>query len=50
MSLMPFKIIKSMTKEEALEIIGGDLSIWGVSGDDPRCGPPKLESKKGENN
>ena len=41
---------KSMTKEEALEIIGGDLSIWGVFGDDSRCGPPKLESKKGENN
>ena len=44
------KTKKPMTKEEALEIIGGDLSIWGVSGDDPRCGPPKLEAKKGENN
>ena len=41
---------KPMTKEEALKIIGGDLSLWGVSGDDPRCGPPKLEAKKGENN
>ena len=44
------KSSKSMTKEEALKIIGGDLSLWGVSGDDPRCGPPKLEAKKGENN
>ena len=42
------KSSKSMTKEEALKIIGGDLSLWGVSGDDPRCGPPKLEAKKGE--
>ena len=41
---------KPMTKEEALKIIGGDLSLWGVSGGDPRCGPPKLEPKKGENN
>ena len=41
---------KPMTKEEALKIIGGDLSLWGVSGGDPRCGPPKLEAKKGENN
>ena len=41
---------KSMTKEQALKIIGGDLSLWGVSGDDSRCGPPKLEAKKGENN
>ena len=41
---------KPMTKEEALKIIGGDLSLWGVSGDNPRCGPPKLEAKKGENN
>ena len=32
---------KSMTKEEALKIIGGSLDLWGVSGDDPRCGPPK---------
>ena len=32
---------KSMTKEEALEIIGGSLDLWGVSGDDSRCGPPK---------
>ncbi len=37
---------KSTTKEEALKIIGGDLDLWGVSGDDPRCGPPKLELKK----
>ena len=41
---------KPMTKEEALKIIGRALSLWGVSGDDPRCGPPKLEAKKGENN
>ena len=41
---------KPMTKEEALKIIGGDLSLWGVSGDDSRCDPPKLEVKKGENN
>tara|TARA_B100000686_G_C16006023_1_gene578999 strand:- start:206 stop:532 length:327 start_codon:yes stop_codon:yes gene_type:complete len=32
---------KSMTKEEALKIIGGNLDLWGVSGDDSRCGPPK---------
>ena len=32
---------KSMTKEEALEIIGGSLDLWGISGDDSRCGPPK---------
>ena len=32
---------KSMTKEEALKIIGGSLDLWGVSGGDPRCGPPK---------
>ena len=36
---------KSITKEQALKIIGGDLALWGVSGDDPRCGPPKLEKK-----
>ena len=36
---------KSMTKEQALKIIGGDLALWGVSGDDPRCGPPKFEKK-----
>ena len=32
---------KSMTKEEALKIIGGILDLWGVSGDDSRCGLPK---------
>ena len=32
---------KSMTKEEALEIINGSLDLWGVSGDDSRCGLPK---------
>ena len=32
---------KSMTKEEALKIIGGNLDLWGVSGDDSRCGLPK---------
>ena len=32
---------KSMTKEEALKIIGGSLDLWGVPGDDPRCGLPK---------
>ena len=32
---------KSMTKEEALKIIGGSLDLWGVSGDDQRCGHPK---------
>ena len=32
---------KYMTKEEALKIIGGNLDLWGVSGDDSRCGPPK---------
>jgi len=37
---------KSMTKEKALEIIGGSLDLWGIAGDDPRCGPPKLELKK----
>ena len=36
---------KSITKEQALKIIGGDLALWGVSGDDPRCGPPKFEKK-----
>ena len=53
---------KSMTKEEALEIIGGSLDLWGFSGDDPRCGPPKenieaelkamryLDKKKGNYN
>ena len=39
---------KSMTKEEALEIIGGDLGLWGISGDDPRCGLSQLEAKKGK--
>ena len=36
---------KSITKEQALKIIGGDLALWGVSGDDRRCGPPKFEKK-----
>ena len=36
---------QSLTNEEALEIVGGNLDLWGVSGDDPRCGP-KLELKK----
>ena len=39
---------KSMTKEEALKIVGGDLAVWGVFGDDSRCGPPQLEAKKGK--
>ena len=42
------KTKKPMTKEKALEIIGGDLGLWGISGDDPRCGPPQLEAKKGK--
>ena len=42
------KTRKPMTKEEALEIIGGDLGLWGISGDDPRRDPPQLEAKKGK--
>ena len=42
------KTKKPITKEEALEIIGGDLGLWRISGDDPRCGLPQLEAKKGK--
>ena len=41
---------KSMTKEEALEIIGGDLRIFGLAGEDALQGPPKFKKKIGKNN
>ena len=39
------------SREEALEIIGGDLNLWGVGGNDALKGPPKFNiNKKGEIN
>ena len=41
----------SMTKEEALKIIGGDLSLWGSAGKDALNGPPKIQNDRdGEDN
>ncbi len=45
------KTKKQMSQEEALEIIGGDLNLWGVGGNDALKGPPKFNiNKKGEIN
>ncbi len=45
------KTKKQMSQEEALEIIGGDLNLWGVSGSEALKGPPKFNiNKKGDIN
>tara|TARA_B100000965_G_C19124563_1_gene554723 strand:- start:167 stop:472 length:306 start_codon:yes stop_codon:yes gene_type:complete len=45
------KTKKQMSQEEALEIIGGDLNLWGVGGNDALKGPPKFNiNKKGDIN
>ena len=45
------KTKKQMSQEEALEIIGGDLNLWGVSGSEAIKGPPKFNiNKKGDIN
>ena len=42
---------QQMSEEEALKIIGGDLNLWGVGGNDALKGPPKFNiNKKGEIN
>ena len=40
------KTKKQMSQEEALEIIGGDLNLWGVGGSEALKGPPKFNIKK----
>ena len=50
-----YNLLKSskqqMSEEEALKIIGGDLNLWGVGGNDALKGPPKFNiNKKGEIN
>jgi len=43
------KTKKKMSQEEALKIIGGDLNLWGVAGNEALKGPPKFNiNKKGE--
>ena len=45
------KTKKQMSQEEALKIIGGDLNLWGVGGNDALKGPPKFNiNKKGDIN
>ena len=45
------KTRKQMSKEEALKIIGGDLNLWGLAGDEALKGPPNFNiNKKGEIN
>ena len=45
------KTKKQMSQEEALEIIGGDLNLWGVGGNDALKGPPNFNiNKKGDKN
>ncbi len=40
-----------MSEEEALKIIGGDLNLWGVGGNDALKGPPNFNiNKKGDKN
>ena len=42
---------QQMSEEEALKIIGGDLNLWGVGGNDALKGPPKFNiNKKGDKN
>ncbi len=42
---------QQMSEEEASKIIGGDLNLWGVGGNDALKGPPKFNiNKKGEIN
>ena len=45
------KTKKQMSQEEALEIIGGDLNLWGVGGSEALKGPPNFNiNKKGDIN
>ncbi len=42
---------QQMSEEEALKIIGGDLNLWGLGGNEVLKGPPKFNiNKKGEIN
>jgi len=50
-----YNLLKSskqqMSEEEALKIIGGDLNLWGVGGNDALKGPPNFNiNKKGDKN
>ena len=50
-----YNLLKSskqqMSEEEASKIIGGDLNLWRVGGNDALKGPPKFNiNKKGDKN